>query len=87
MQVIDLPPGRDMLPVDPFHLMLAELRRSDSTSLIKFKRDAFRLKDLAKKQVKLGNIHQLMAAAYGYKTLAALQAAADGDGNVKNISE
>ncbi len=38
-----------------------------------FKERAYLLKNLAAGQVKIGNIYELLAKAYGYGTLAALQ--------------
>jgi hypothetical protein len=45
-------------------------------SITTFKREAQILKKVGDKQVKLGHVHQLMAAAFGYRTLAAAQHAA-----------
>jgi hypothetical protein len=42
---------------------------------VEFKRRAFELQKLAGGSLKLGNVHQLLAAAYGYATFAAAQAA------------
>lgn len=58
-----------------FQRLLAEEATKPGSTMEEFKKTAFLLKDVAAGGVRLGHIHQLLAAAYGYKTLAALQAA------------
>lgn len=74
-------------PDHPALLFLEQLQQCRGLAMEQFKRDAFTFKDLCGKQVKLGNVHQLLAAALGYKTFAAMQAASKGKPYVKNISE
>lgn len=74
-------------PDHPAMLFLLEVHDRKRMSMKHFRRDACLHKKLFDKQVKLGHVHQLMAAAMGYKTLAAMQAASKGKEYVENISK
>lgn len=81
--VIDLPPAES-----PFMAMLLVWVEQPGASVEEFKRQAQKLKDTtglgAQRTVKLGNCHQVLAAAFGYQTYAAARAARDHNDWIRN---
>lgn len=60
-------------------LFLVEFEKQNQMSYDKFKRHAHKLKDLCQRSVKNSHCLELLAAVWGYRTLAALQTQKRGD--------
>lgn len=64
-------------PESPLMLALIEESLKTRLTIPEFKATAYKLKKLTNGKVKLGNIQELLASVYGYKTYASLLASTD----------